>query len=115
MNDQFSAGNGTRDRLAANVNNLASHAEELMRSTATASSANVAAARQKLGESLTKVRDQLMSMEHMAVDSGKQAIDATQTYVRNNPWQAVAVGVLVGLTLGVLATSSSRRRHSDDA
>lgn len=107
-------GNGTGERFASNVSNLASHAEELMRSTSAVSSSTVAAARQKLNESLSKVRDQLVNVEHMALDSGKQAVTATQTYVRDNPWQAIAIGVLVGLTLGVLATSN-RRRHSEDA
>lgn len=97
-----------RERFASDFNALATHAEELMRSTASLSGSGVAAAREKLNESLARVRDQLGDVEKLALDRGREAFDATETYVRDNPWQAIGIGVLVGLTLGVIATSSWR-------
>jgi ElaB/YqjD/DUF883 family membrane-anchored ribosome-binding protein len=112
MTDLANGATGARERLTSDFHSLASHAEELMRTTASLSGSSVAAARDRLNESLTKVRDQLTGVERMAFDGGRQALTATQSYVRENPWQAVAIGVLVGLTLGVIATSS--RRHASD-
>lgn len=108
MTDQASAASGIRERFASDFNALATQAEELLRTTAALSGDSVAAARDKFGESLARMREQLGSVEELARDSGKQALTATQTYVRENPWQAIGIGVLVGLTLGILATSSWR-------
>lgn len=113
MTHQATAASHSRERLASDFDALATHAEELMRTTAALSGNGVAAAREKLGESLARVRDQFDSMSDLARDRSRQAIDATQEYVHNNPWQAIGLGVLVGLTLGVIATSNWRSNSGE--
>lgn len=115
MTHQTTARSHGRERFASEFNALATHAEELMRTTAELSGSSVAAAREKLGESLTRVRDQFDSVSGLARDRGRQAISATQDYVHENPWQAIGLGLLVGLTLGVIASSSWRSsgEHSE--
>lgn len=40
------------------------------------------------------------------VESGKDALKATDTYVQENPWKAIAVSAGVGLLVGMLISRS---------
>jgi len=48
-------------------------------------------AKQMLGQLGTQVQD-----------GAKQAMDTTDTYVRDNPWRAVGISAAVGAIIGIL-------------
>jgi ElaB/YqjD/DUF883 family membrane-anchored ribosome-binding protein len=41
-------------------------------------------------------------MQGSAAEMGEEAVKATETYVRENPWQAIGIAAGVGLVLGLL-------------
>ena len=90
MTDVFNGG-----RLAEELRALVSDAEALLRtSTGTAS----AAEKQHAEETLAELRTRLTALEQQ-VRARARDVDS---YVRDNPWQAVAVAGGVALLLGLI-------------
>ena len=46
--------------------------------------------------------DTAQEAQEAVLDHGKLALEATDDYVQQNPWQAVAIGAGIGLVLGLL-------------
>ena len=90
-------------RVAVDVKTLARHAEEFMQLTKSATGEGIEQARQRLGESLHRARDQLLSQESRLVDKGKSAAVAATGYVREYPWTSLASALAVGVIVGLLA------------
>lgn len=45
-------------------------------------------------------------------DKARAATDATNDYVRNNPWQAIGAAALIGVATGMMVSTGNRRaRH----
>lgn len=94
--------------LASSARDLASNAEELMRQTAAVSNDSIAVLREKLQDSLRVARQQISSAQDYAMERGKQAVTATDTYVHEKPWQAIAIAALFGALVGFISSSSRR-------
>ncbi len=94
--------------LASSTRDLAANAEELMRQTAAVSSDSIAVLREKLKDSLSVARTQIANAQDYAVERGKQAVTATDTYVHEKPWQAIAVAALFGALIGFISSGSRR-------
>lgn len=93
MNQFFDAG-----KLADDIHSLVSDAEALLRATAGQAGEKAAEARERAEESLQSLRDRLEDLEGTVKGRAKQ-VDG---YVRDNPWQALAIAGGVALILGVL-------------
>ncbi len=107
MND-YNSQNIETNGLADSARDLASHAEELLHNTAAISGEGIAALRNKLTESLRIAREQIGSAQSYAMDRGKQAVSATDSYVHEKPWQALAIAALFGVMIGFMSSSSRR-------
>jgi len=59
-------------------------------------------ARKRVQAALEKARTRLKNVQGSATEMGEEAVRATETYVRANPWQAVGIAAGVGLVLGML-------------
>ena len=94
--------NAAKDKLAHDFQSVVDGAEELLRVTSSNTEAGYSAAKKKLERSLKVARDELDHIEHVARVKAKQAAQATDAYVRDNPWQAIAAGAVLGLAIGVL-------------
>lgn len=92
----------SKDKLVADLKIVVADAEELLKATASQAGEKVAAAREKIGESLREAKYQLSRAEEAVVDRTKQAARATDEYVHENPWRAVGVAAGVGLIIGLL-------------
>ena len=101
MNDETST-----DKLVGNFRTLIGDAEELLRASANQAGEKFSAARQRFEQSLVEGKKSLADAEKMLVQKSKEAADIADDYVRENPWNAVAVGVGVGLLLGLLIRRS---------
>ena len=84
-------------KLADDLRTLVDDAEELLRATTNAGSAELA---QRAQATLTELRERLSGIERQLREHARNV----DTYVRDNPWQAVAiaggVALLVGLMMG---------------
>ncbi len=98
-----------RNRFISDLQALAGHAQELMEATTTISTEGVAVARQKLGKSLDVAGESIKKFQADTLDRGRKAVEQTDSYVRENPWQAIAIGIVAGLALGMAGGSMAAR------
>ena len=86
-------------QIAEELRALVSEAETLLRSTANAGGAE---AQERAQATLQELRARLNSLE----DTVRSRARDVDSYVRDNPWQAVAVAGGVALLLGLLVGRS---------
>jgi ElaB/YqjD/DUF883 family membrane-anchored ribosome-binding protein len=92
----------TKDKLAQDLRIVISDAEELLRATASQAGEKVAAAREKIQDSLHRAKVKLAEVEDVLIDKGKLAARATDEYVHEHPWRAVGIAAGIGLIIGML-------------
>jgi ElaB/YqjD/DUF883 family membrane-anchored ribosome-binding protein len=107
MNDDTPALKRTQARLAQNVQTVLSDAQELMRLAAGEAGQGFKEARERLEVSTQAARKQLAAMQESAVQNAREASRATDSYVRENPWEAVGIGAALGVLVGLLLASRS--------
>jgi len=90
------------------VDTLADDARALMAATADVAGEKVAEARKRLSDALDNAKEVAGRIRDKAVEGAKAADEA----VREHPYQAIAIGVGVGVILGYLL--GSRRRGNRD-
>jgi ElaB/YqjD/DUF883 family membrane-anchored ribosome-binding protein len=93
MTEFFDAG-----KLADDLHALVSDAEALLRATANQAGEKASEAREKAEESLQALRDRLDDMQDVVKGRATQV----DSYVRDNPWQALAIAGGVALLVGLL-------------
>ena len=92
----------SRDRLTRDVRSMVDDAEQLLRVGAHGTGEAVAAARGRLEQSLASAKAAIVRLERGAVDRAYAAGRATNDYVHEKPWQAIAAGAAIGALIGVL-------------
>lgn len=97
-----------RDRFVTDLQSLSSHAQELLHVTNTVSGEGIAAAREQLQVSVHAAGETLKRIQAEAMDRGRKVARQADSYVHENPWQSIAIGMAAGMAIG-LATSSMTR------
>lgn len=92
----------TRERLAADLRAVISDTEALLGATAGQAGEKIHAARVRAEETLRSAKARLAELGEAGVEKAKAAAKATDTYVHENPWQAVGVAAGVGFLVGWL-------------
>lgn len=92
----------SKDKLVQDFKIVVADAEELLKATANQAGEKVAAARERIQDSLHQAKVKLAEAEDVIVQKGKLAARATDEYVHENPWRAVGIGAGVGLIIGLL-------------
>ena len=92
MGDTFNGG-----RLADDLRTLVSDAEALLRESASAGSAEL---QERAEATMRELRSRLTALERQVTERAREV----DSYVRDNPWQAVAmvggIALLLGLIMG---------------
>lgn len=91
-----------KEKLIQDLRVVVADAEELIRATAGQAGEKVAAARERIQENLAVVKERLSAAEREVVAKARHAANATDEYVRDNPWRAVGIAAGVGLVVGML-------------
>ena len=94
---------------AQKLNTLFDQTEKLLAKIADQRGPEIQALRERLDRSMEQTRVALESnppREHVKV---RHVAASFNDYVQNYPWIALATGVLVASTIGILATSATRR------
>lgn len=101
--------------LAEELRNVMRQAEKLVTALGEDRDAALVELREHVGIALAEAKKRLSKFEEHArnlQDTAGAAVDATSaamdTYVRENPWTAVAVGAAIGLILGSWLASDRR-------
>src|SRR5688572_9814533 len=90
------------DKLKQDMKVLAADAEELLRAMAAQAVEKIAAAKERLQDSVHKGKVSLAETEAMVAERAKQAARYTDEYVHENPWRAIGVAAGIGLLLGLI-------------
>jgi ElaB/YqjD/DUF883 family membrane-anchored ribosome-binding protein len=106
----------TRDKLVEDVKVLAKDVQELLKATASVVGDKAAEARVRVEESLKIAQDKLSDAHGHARAKGQEAFNATDSYVRDNPWNAVGIAAGIGFLLGIGFSAGAflRGGRSDD-
>jgi ElaB/YqjD/DUF883 family membrane-anchored ribosome-binding protein len=90
------------DKLMEDLRLVVADAEDLLRATAGEAGDKVAAARARAAESISVAKARIAQAGYAAAAQTRDAARATDDYVRENPWTAIAVAAAAGLVVGVL-------------
>ncbi|HUF82589.1 MAG TPA: DUF883 family protein [Burkholderiales bacterium] len=94
--------NAPTEKIVTDVKVLVTDIEELLKATASQSGERVHAARARLESALMQARDTVTVQ-------ARQAIQATDQYVHQKPWQATGIAAAVGVVIGLLIGGGGRR------
>jgi ElaB/YqjD/DUF883 family membrane-anchored ribosome-binding protein len=97
----------TTDKLMADLKILASDMEQLLKVTASQTGERVALVRAKAEASLRAAKIRVADLQQVAMARTRVAGQATDAYVRANPWQALAIGAFAGLVFGLMLGARS--------
>ncbi|HEU4655170.1 MAG TPA: DUF883 family protein [Steroidobacteraceae bacterium] len=95
------------DQLVSDLKSVVSDAEALLSATSTQAGEKIQAVRARAEESLRQAKARLTAIEQDAVRRAKEIADATDEYVRDNPWQSVGIAAGIGLLVGMLLSRRS--------
>lgn len=77
-------------------------AERLLREAADASGDKASELRERAMHTLDRTRDSMHDAQDAVVAQSRRAARATDEYIHDKPWQAVAAAGLAGLVVGIL-------------
>jgi ElaB/YqjD/DUF883 family membrane-anchored ribosome-binding protein len=97
---------GSTEKLMGDLKALIGDAEELLKATASQAGEKVAAARQRIEQSLIEGKKALADAEKIVIERSKEYADIADDYIRENPWSAVGIAAGVGLIFGLLIRRS---------
>ncbi|OHC27116.1 MAG: hypothetical protein A2Y50_13750 [Pseudomonadales bacterium RIFCSPLOWO2_12_59_9] len=88
--------------LQADFQALINDAEKLLQHAASLAGDHADELREQIQRNLQRARDTLGASETKVREQGNAARQAGEAYVQSNPWQAVGIAAGVGLFLGLL-------------
>lgn len=94
----------TVESLAAGFKDVVADAEELLMATANYSGEGLIAAREKFREKLNAAKGRLGDAQSIINHKAEDAAAATEQYVVDHPWKAIAIVGSVGVIIGMLVS-----------
>lgn len=91
----------TRDRLMDDLKLVISSAEEMLRGTGQQAGESYEAARARFEATLGTAKESLFELEQRVSVAARDAMETTDKYVQQNPWQSVGIGALAGVLVGM--------------
>lgn len=92
----------TTAKLLEDLQAVVRDAEALLQATATQTGDRVASVRARAEESLRQAKERLTDTQDEVMQGARDAADAAEKYVKQNPWQSLGIAAGVGLLLGLL-------------
>ncbi|MEI7970104.1 MAG: DUF883 family protein [Betaproteobacteria bacterium] len=92
----------TRDRLVDDFTAMLAEAEDLLRRAGSETGEKALDLRAQLEDKLLAARQRIKEVEAQTLDRAKAAARATDDYVHDHPWTAIAVAAGVGFVAGLL-------------
>lgn len=103
----------TMDKLRDDLRVLAGDMEQLLKATASQTGEHIAKVRAKADESLAAAKVRIAEAQESALVRTRAAGRATNEYVRENPWQVMAIAAAAGLMLGLALARPSDSYKSE--
>ncbi|WP_066568964.1 YqjD family protein [Snodgrassella sp. CFCC 13594] len=99
-----------KKELMKEVRSVLNEVEDLYESSVDNGSEQAKALKQKVQEKLTKAKDHLWDMESTLTEKARETAARTDELVREQPYYAMGAAALTGLLVGLLMSSSCKRR-----
>lgn len=106
-----SGSNTSKEQLITDFNEVVADAEALLKATANQGNEKLATLRAKMEESLGAAKARMAEAQAALLARSRAAAEATDTYVHENPWKAIGMGVSIGLIIGLLLNHHHYRQH----
>ena len=90
------------DKLIEDLHAVVRDAEDLLKATASQAGEKIQQARERAEESVRQAKERLAGLEDEALAHARELANDADKFVRDKPWQAVAIAAGVGLVLGLL-------------
>lgn len=91
-----------RDKLVADLKNVITDAEEMLKLSAGQAGEEALKLRERLQVRLSGTKQRLADLQHTAVEKAKDAGHAADDFVHEKPWVSIGVAAGVGLIVGLL-------------
>jgi ElaB/YqjD/DUF883 family membrane-anchored ribosome-binding protein len=93
---------GSKDALVQDLKSVVVHAEDLLKEVTNSTAEGFAAARTKVEKQLGEARIRLDDARVAVTARAKSAADATQVYVKDNPWKVAGGAAVAGMIIALL-------------
>jgi ElaB/YqjD/DUF883 family membrane-anchored ribosome-binding protein len=93
---------------SSEVQNLTADVEDLIERVGEAADPEVRRLRSKVASAVTSAKRSLASGAEQVQQQAREAFDATDRYVRSQPWEAIGIAALAGFAVGFLVSASRR-------
>lgn len=97
--DEF---NRAKGKMASDIRTVITDGEDLLKDAGHASGAGIAAAREKLDETLSSAGARLADASRPVVDQARKTAIAADGYVHSHPWAVIGAATAVGTLIGLL-------------
>ena len=98
------------ERMKGGLRELVAGVEDLLRSTASYSGADIESTRDRLKRQLDMAREQAHEWERSAVGRYRHASAATDEYVHDHAWKTAGLAIILGVAIGACLGSGHWRR-----
>ncbi|MEO8330884.1 MAG: DUF883 family protein [Gallionella sp.] len=92
----------SKEKLMEDLRLVVADAEELLRATANQAGEGAVAARARIQESLNVAKARMVEAEDAVIERARQAVNDTDQYVHDSPWQAIGISACAGVVIGML-------------
>lgn len=94
--------NITKQKLMNDFKTVMSDAEALLLATVDQSGEKISAVRDKAKESMRIAKNRMIEAQNVLFDHTESTANATNTYMRANPWKTLGVIASVSMVIGLL-------------
>jgi ElaB/YqjD/DUF883 family membrane-anchored ribosome-binding protein len=101
----FGATEGNKQALVMDLKSAVGDADRLLSNVVASTADEIALARTKLEARLTQAKTQLVDAGMAVSNRARHAADATDAYVRDNPWKMLGVAAAAGIVIGAILRS----------
>jgi ElaB/YqjD/DUF883 family membrane-anchored ribosome-binding protein len=91
------------------LNRIVEQAESLLSSLGAEGGEAAEAVRARVSQTLSQARSKLAATAESAEEVAESLAERADSYVRSNPWQAIAMAALLGSVLTLLVSKSANR------
>jgi ElaB/YqjD/DUF883 family membrane-anchored ribosome-binding protein len=93
---------GGDSKIAREFNNFVADIEDLIKATTNLTGEDLQKAKDKLNERISAAKKSVTEVSETVVERARKTAETTNTYVHEQPWNAVGASAAIGLLLGYL-------------
>jgi len=94
------AAEGVASGASHEFQNFVADMEDLVSKTTSVTGEDLTRAKAKLSARVAAAKESIQEMSTKLVDGARKSATATNSYVHDQPWQAIGIGAAVGLLFG---------------